>query len=113
MTKASVTMTVKKGVTVVRDGRRIRPEINKAFDFTADERDSILSADPAALAAPAGEEQGVATPSSTSGTTTTTTTSSAESSQAKAKGGKKAATANKSDAEAAGKTDSDKTDDDL
>jgi hypothetical protein len=116
VTKAStVTMTVKKGVTVVRDGQRIRPEIGKTFDFTAEERDAIMETNPSVLAKPEGEAEGEAVPASTSAKTTTTTTSSAESSQAKARGGKKAATANKSDAEAAaGKTDAEaSTDDDL
>lgn len=98
MTKASVTMTVKKGVTVVRDGKRIRPELNKTFDFTADERDAILKVDAAALAKPTGaEESGDAEAAST--TATGGKKSSAESSQAAAKGGKKKATANTSDAE--------------
>lgn len=111
MKKPSVTMAVKKGVTVVRDGKRVRPELGKTFDFTADERDSILGVDPAALAKPAGEEEGEAATASTSARTTTTTTSSAESSQSKARGGKKTATANKSDEEADGEADGEAEDD--
>lgn len=93
MTKPSITMTVRKGVTVVRDGQRIRPEIGKTFDFTAAERDAVLEVDPSALTKPAGEEEGTPTTASTSAP------ASAEQSQAKASGGKKKATANKSDAE--------------
>ena len=95
---------VKKGVTVVRDGRRVRPEINKGFDFTKEEIDAINETDATALGTAKeaeGVEEGTAEVASTS-----TTTSSAEGSQAAAKGGKKTSTANKSDAEA-------KSDDDL
>jgi hypothetical protein len=95
---------VKKGVTVVREGRRIRPEINKGFDFTKEEIDAITETDPTVLGSAKDAEaveDGTAEVASTS-----TATSSAEGSQAAAKGGKKTSTANKSDAEA-------KTDDDL
>jgi hypothetical protein len=34
---------VKKGVTVVREGKRVRPEIGKNFDFTADEIERITA----------------------------------------------------------------------
>lgn len=107
MTKPSITMAVKKGVTVVRDGKRVRPEIGKTFDFTAAERDSILEVDPAALAEPAGEGEGEATVASTSAKTATTTTSNAESSQSKARGGKKTATANTTEGSADGEGDED------
>ena len=90
MTKPSLTMNVRKGCTVIRDGQRVRPQIGKDFTFSADERDSILSADPGALVKATGEE-GEATVG--------TVTASAEQSQAKATGGRKKATANKSDAE--------------
>lgn len=116
MTKPSITMAVKKGVTVVRDGKRVRPEVGKTFDFTADERDSILNVDPAALAKPAGEDEGTAATASTSAKTTTTTTSNAESSQSKARGGKKAATANTTEGTAEGEGEgegADTGDDDL
>jgi len=100
MTKPSLTLTVKKGVTVIRDGKRVRPEIGKTFDFTADERDSILGADASALVKPQGEEAGTATAASvTGGTTPTGTPPSAEQSQSKASGGRKKSTAGKSDAE--------------
>jgi hypothetical protein len=95
MPKGSETFTVKKGVTVVRDGKRVKPEIGKTFPFTAEEVENIRSADPAALMKPAGEEEGTATAAATS-----TTSSSAEGSQAGAKDGEKTPTANKSDAEA-------------
>jgi hypothetical protein len=113
MPKGSEKFTVRKGVTVVRDGKRVKPEIGKAFDFTAEERDNILSADPAALAKHTGEEDGNATAAATS-----TTSSSAEGSQAGAKDGEKTPTANKSDAEVkeAAKTETKPaatTDDDL
>jgi len=86
----AVKMVPTMSVVIVRDGKRVKPEIGKSFDFTADERDSILEAQPNALRkAAAGDEEGTAD------------TSSAEQSQAKAKGGKKKATAAKSDAEAA------------
>lgn len=52
MAKDTVTALVKKGVTVVRDGKRVRPEIGKNFDFTADEAEAINGADAGALAAP-------------------------------------------------------------
>jgi hypothetical protein len=57
---------VKKGVTVVREGKRVRPEI-KNFDFTADEIERITEVDPAALGkADSGAEDGEAeTPAST------------------------------------------------
>jgi hypothetical protein len=93
---------VKKGAVVIRDGKRVRPEIGKVFPFTAEEAKALNEATPGTLApaseAEIEESEGVAA-------TTTTTTSSAEGSQASAKGGKKAATANKSDAEAAGDDD--------
>lgn len=102
---------VKKGVTVVRDGHRVRPEIGKLFDFTKEEIDGLTEADPSVLGAAKeandSDQDGEATPAST--------TPSAEASQAKARGGKKAATANKSDAEVADEGDAatDPTDDDL
>jgi hypothetical protein len=99
---------VKKGVTVVRDGQRIRPEVNKGFDFTADEIERITEVDPAALGTAAeakDAENGEAE--------TASTTSSAEQSQAKAKGGKKKATAGKSDAENAADGDGNAPDPDA
>ena len=89
---------VKKGVTVVRDGKRVRPEIGKNFDFTAVEIERMTGVDSTVLAkADSNAEDGTAEVAGTG-----TAPSSAEKSQAKAKGGKKKATANKSDAEAAG-----------
>jgi hypothetical protein len=95
---------VKKGVTIVREGKRVRPEVGKGFDFTADEIERITEVDPAALGS---AKEATAAEDGEAETASTTTTSSAEGSQAGAKGGKKAATANKSDAEAK------KSDDDL
>jgi hypothetical protein len=80
------------GVVVVRDGVRVRPAINKAFEFTTEERDAILEAQPNALRKPNNEDTGE--------TEATVAASSAETSQSKARGGKKTATANKSDEEA-------------
>jgi hypothetical protein len=112
VTKPSITMTVRKGVTVVRDGKRIRPEVNKTFDFTATERDSILERDASALVAADSADEGTAETAST-----TPAGSGAAKSQAKARGGSKAATSNKSDAEttdADTDADADKSgDDDL
>lgn len=94
MTKPSIKMVVNKGVTVVREGKRVRPTIGKEFSFTAEERDGILEAAPGALSA-GGDNSAEETAEEA------TTTSSAEKSQAAARGGKKKATANKSDDEAA------------
>lgn len=88
---------VKKGVTVIRDGRRVRPEVGKAFDFTKEEIEGLKEADATALGTveeTKNAEDGTATAAATS-----TPTPSAEQSQAKAKDGKKKATATKSDAE--------------
>lgn len=84
---------VKKGVTVVRDGRRVKPEIGKLFDFTKEEIDGLKEADPTAIGT-AEESKGAE-----EGEASVAAVSSAEQSQAKAKGGKKKATAAKSDAE--------------
>jgi hypothetical protein len=60
---------VKKGVTVVREGKRVRPEINKNFDFTADEIERIVGVDPTALGkADSGAEDGEAETASTGDT---------------------------------------------
>jgi hypothetical protein len=64
---------VKKGVTVVRDGKRVRPEIGKNFDFTAEEIERITEVDPSALGKAEGGEDGEAAPASTTAKTTTTT----------------------------------------
>ena len=90
---------VKLGVTVIRDGNRVRPTVGKEFDFTKAEIDGLK--DSGALAMPSKDDADE--------DTTTTAPSSAQSSQAKARGGKKAATANKSDGEIADETD-DETD---
>lgn len=83
------------GVTVVRDGKRIRPTIGKAFDFTKEEAEAIKGVNPAALRKPNNEDDGEATVT----TATETKPSKAEGSQAKARRGKKAATANTADDE--------------
>jgi hypothetical protein len=90
----SVSMVPTVGVVVVRDGNRVRPTIGKAFPFTTEERDAILEAHPSALRKPNNEDTGEES-------VTEATVSSAEKSQAKARGGKKTATASKSDEEAA------------
>lgn len=91
----AVNMVPTIGVVVVRDGKRVRPTIGKAYSFTTEERDAILEAHPGALRKPANEDTGSdeAAPAAA--------VSSAEKSQSKARGGNKSATANKSDAEAA------------
>lgn len=91
----AVKMVPTVGVVVVRDGKRVRPTINKAFEFTKEERDALLEAQPNSLRKPSNEDSG-----EDEATEATTTASSAEKSQAKAAGGKKTATANKSDEEA-------------
>lgn len=103
-------MLVKKGAVVVRDGNRVRPEIGKTFPFTADEIKQINKATPGTLV-PASEAE--AEDGSESAKAASTSGSSAEASQAKARGGKKAATSNKSDEEAAGETDPGAAEDDL
>ena len=114
-----VTALVKKGVTVVRGGKRVRPEIGKNFDFTAEEADGIRSADAGALgpAADTTTKGEAEVASSTDKTTGKPVASSAEASQANAKDGKKKPTANKSDAEVAAEDDEGEgkpeTDDDL
>lgn len=114
MAKKSNTMLVRKGVTVVRDGKRVRPEIGKTFDFEGDEIETITAVDPTALGDPKSEEPGKAetasvetAPPANAGTSTAAS-SSAEGSQTGAQGGTKTPTANVSDAEAAaGKTGDD------
>jgi hypothetical protein len=88
----AVKMVPNVGVVVVRDGKRVRPTIGKAFEFTAAERDALLEASPTSLRKPTNEDTGEdeAAPAA----------STAETSQSKARGGRKAATANKADAEA-------------
>lgn len=88
----AISMVPTVGVVVVRDGKRVRPTIGKAFSFTKEERDAILEAQPNALRKPTNEDTGEddAAPAA----------STAEASQAKAKGGRKAATANVADTEA-------------
>jgi hypothetical protein len=87
---------VKKGCTVIRDGRRVRPTVGEEFDFTKAEIDGLNAADPAALAMPSkgGDEGEDAAPKKPA-------RSSAQASQAAAKDGEKKATANKSDEESA------------
>ena len=97
----AVSMVPTVGVVVVRDGKRVRPTIGKAFSFTTEERDAILEAHPSALRKPTNEDTG------SDESTGAAEVSSAEKSQSKARGGRKPATANKSDEEAA------KGDDDL
>jgi len=97
-------MTVKMvptvSVVVIRDGVRVKPEIGKSFDFTTEERDGLAEAHPTALRKVAGgDEEGVAVAAPT--VKEKPVKSSAEASQAKAKGGKKASTAETSDDEAA------------
>ena len=107
MSKEMVSKLVKKGVVVVRDGARVRPQLDKNFYFTQDEIDSINAATPGSLVNPISTEQGEAVPASVS--KKATTGSKAEAAQAGAKGGKKKATANKADSEP---DDDDKSDDD-
>jgi hypothetical protein len=98
----AVKMVPTVGVVVVRDGKRVRPTIGKAYEFTKEERDALLEAQPNSLRKPTNEDTGEdeAAPA----------TATAEASQAKARGGRKAATANVADSEA-GEGDTDpKTD---
>jgi hypothetical protein len=102
---------VKKGVVVVRDGKRVRPQIGKSFSFDEAEAADINAATPGSLALASEVEIEDGDDSAVDAAVA----SSAEASQAGAKGGKKRPTANKSDKEAAGKT-AEKTgdgDDDL
>jgi hypothetical protein len=82
------------GTVVIRDGRRVRPVIGKAFNFTKEEI-ADLEAAGAKLRKPTDEAE-----ESEAEAASSTTPSSAEKSQAKARGGKKPATAAKSDEEA-------------
>lgn len=88
----AVKMVPTVGVVVIRDGNRVVPEIGKAFAFETEERDAILEAQPNALRKPKNEDEDAGDEA---------VASSAEAAQVKAKGGKKKATANKSDEEAA------------
>ncbi|HLP70324.1 MAG TPA: hypothetical protein VK181_22690 [Rhizobium sp.] len=93
MAKSNVLVPL-SGTVVVREGKRIRPEIGKAFEYTDDEITSLKNAG-AKFRAPQNEEptEGVAATS----TKPAPTASVAEEAQAEAKGGKKKATANKAD----------------
>lgn len=84
------------GTVVIRDGRRIRPTIGKAFEYEADEIEQ-LKAGGAKFREPTDETEA---DEGTAATTTTGVKPSAEASQSKARGGKKPATAAKSDEEA-------------
>lgn len=118
MAKKANTYMIRKGITVVREGKRVRPEVGKDFELTAEEVEDIKAADAAAIG-PASGEDGKADTASVetappTGTGTSTAPSSAEGAQAGAKDGVKTPTANVSDAEAAaGKTADDVKDDDL
>lgn len=98
----AVKMVPTMGVVVVRDGKRVRPTIGKAFEFTKEERDALLEAQPNSLRKPSNEDDGAdeAVAAATTVTGKAGVKPSAETSQAKASGGKKTATANKSDEEA-------------
>ncbi len=85
---------VKSGVTVIRDGARVRPEIGKLFDFSKEELEGLKGSAAIGPAGEAGDEDGTAV-----------VASGAQTSQGKARGGRKAATANKSDAEVAAEGD--------
>lgn len=43
-------LIAKEGIIVVRNGKRVRPEIGKAFDFTKDEVEQLMSVRPSAIA---------------------------------------------------------------
>lgn len=81
---------VKKGVTVVRDGNRVRPQVGKMFDFSKEEIDALKDSGALGAAKEGEDDDGEATTASTS----RSRASSAEASQAGAKDGKKTATAN-------------------
>ncbi len=42
-------------IVVIRDGKRVRPELNKPFNYTKEEITSILEGHPAALRKPINE----------------------------------------------------------
>lgn len=94
MAKSNVLVPL-SGTVVVREGKRVRPEIGKAFEYTDDEITSLKNAG-AKFRAPQNEEptEGVA---ATSTKPAPASASVAEEAQAEAKGGKKKATANKAD----------------
>lgn len=94
------TLVPLSGTVVVRDGQRVRPQIGKPFDFTAEEIEQLKAGGTKFREASDETEAAEAEPA---------TGSSAEASQAKAKGGNKKATADKSDDENA----AEKSDDDL
>jgi hypothetical protein len=96
---------VNKGVTIVREGKRVRPEIGKNFDFTADEIERIAEVDSAALGKADGGEDGEAATASTTAKTTETTDAPATSGQTKK--GKAAGEANGGDAGGEAGTDDD------
>lgn len=89
-------MLVKKGAVVIRDGRRVRPEIGKTFTFSDAEIDQLNGATPGTLGpvSEAQAEDGDATAKASA------TSSAAEGSQTGAKAGRKRATAGTSDTEA-------------
>jgi hypothetical protein len=71
-------------IILVRDGKRVVPEIGKAFDFTSDELASIKEVSPDAVRAPVNE-----TPSEPSEPTKTAATGNGKS-EGKPAGGAKA-----------------------
>lgn len=97
------------GTVVIRDGKRVRPQIGKSFNFTKDEVKDLEAAK-AKLRKPS-DEADEAAPDAASATAPVGP--SAEASQAKARGGKKKATAETSDAEAAADAAKGDEDEDL
>lgn len=97
------------GTRVIREGKRIRPAIGVPFDYTAGEIEQLTAAG-AKFRNPNDESR---TAEEAAAAASGGKASSAEKSQAGAKDGKKAATANKSDGEAAGNASGGDADDDL
>lgn len=100
----SNTMVPLTGTVVIRDGKRVRPQIGKPYDFEGDEIEQ-LEASGAKFRAPTDESESADAESAR--TSTGKAKPSAEASQSKARGGKKPATANESDEEAAEDADLD------
>jgi hypothetical protein len=96
MAKGMKSLVPLSGTVVVRDGRRVRPVIGKAFDYSDSEIEQ-LKASGARFRTPTDETE-TAEPAEAA-RTTTTRPSKAEASQAGARRGKKKATAETADDE--------------
>ena len=52
MAKGLKTMVTMKGAVVIRDSKRVRPQIGKAFDYSEDEIETLNTATPGTLREP-------------------------------------------------------------